>query len=79
MGVKFLAQGNNSSRMPQLGIEPGAFRLPGRCPDSLLLPPYFALIGSMQKSTLIKKFQHSMVCQGVVAIPWISTRRDIKP
>jgi len=25
MAVKFLAQGNNSSRMPQLGIEPGTF------------------------------------------------------
>jgi len=39
MGVKFLAQGNNSSREPQLGIEPGTLQLPGRCPGSLLLLP----------------------------------------
>ena len=39
MGVKFLAQGNNSSRIPQPGIEPGTFQLPSRCPGSLLLPP----------------------------------------
>ena len=35
MGVKFLAQGsaqgNNSSREPQLSIEPGTLQLPGRC------------------------------------------------
>ena len=43
MGVKFLAKGNNSSRMPQLGIKPGTFRLPGRCPGSLLLPPLWQL------------------------------------
>jgi len=30
MGVKFLAHGNNSSRGPQLDIEPGTLRLPGR-------------------------------------------------
>jgi len=42
MGVRFLAQGNNSSRKPQLGIKPGTLRLPGRCPGSLLLPPSFA-------------------------------------
>ena len=41
MGVKFLAQGNNSSRKPQPGIEPGTSRLPGRCPGNLLLPPYY--------------------------------------
>jgi len=35
MGVNFLAQGNNSSRKPQLGIEPGTLRLPGRCLSSL--------------------------------------------
>jgi len=39
MGVKFLAQGNNSSRKPQLDIEPGTLQLLGRCPGSLLLPP----------------------------------------
>jgi len=37
MGVKVLAQGNNSSREPQLGIESGTLQLPGRCPGSLLL------------------------------------------
>jgi len=40
MGVKFLAQGNNSSRKSWPGIEPRTLRLPGRCPGNLLLPPY---------------------------------------
>jgi len=31
MGVKFLVQGNNSSRKPQLGIKPGTLWLPGKC------------------------------------------------
>ena len=45
-GVKFLAQGNNSNRMPQLGIKPGTFRLPGRCPGNLLLPFFIeAVVG----------------------------------
>jgi len=38
MGVKFLAQGNNNSRKPQLGIEPGTLQSLGRFSDSLLLP-----------------------------------------
>ena len=36
IGVKFLAQGNNSSRKPWPSI---TFWLPGRCPGRLLLPP----------------------------------------
>jgi len=39
MGIKFLSQGSNSSRIPQLGIEPGTLRLSGRCPNALLLLP----------------------------------------
>jgi len=39
MGVKFLAQGNNSSKNPQTGIEPGTSQLPGQCLSRLLLPP----------------------------------------
>jgi len=39
MGVKFLAQGNNSSRRPWPSIKPETLRLPGRCPGSVLLPP----------------------------------------
>jgi len=39
MGVKFLSQGNNSSRNPQLGIEPGTSQLPGQLLSRLLLPP----------------------------------------
>ena len=34
MGVKFLAQGNNSNRKPWPGIEPGTLGLPGRCPGN---------------------------------------------
>jgi len=37
MGVKFLSQGNNSSRNPQPGIEPGTSQLPGRGLSKLLL------------------------------------------
>jgi len=35
MGVKFLAKGNNSSRLPQVGIEPGTLVLPCMQADAL--------------------------------------------
>ena len=44
MGVKFLAQGNNRSRMSQPGIESGTFRLPGRYPGNLLLPAFIFIL-----------------------------------
>ena len=36
---KFLAQGNNNTKVAQLGIEPGTFRLPGGCPNHLAMLP----------------------------------------
>ena len=44
MGGRFLAQGNNSSRMLQQGIAPGTLRLPGRCPGNLLLPTWLWVV-----------------------------------
>jgi len=51
MGVKYLAQGNISSRGPQLGIEPGTLQLPGRCPGSFPLPPYISIYKSIEGFT----------------------------
>ena len=36
---KFLAQGNNKTKVAQLGIEPGTFRLPGGHPNHLAMLP----------------------------------------
>ena len=85
MRIKFLAQGNNSSRKPWLGIEPGTLRLPGRCPSNpanvkYKCPSFFIAEQWWIYLQLYYKFTLTcvrvLICTSICTLYWHATKKS---
>jgi len=61
-GVKLLAQGNNNTTVAWLGIEPGTFQLPDRCPNHLAKLPHAHTHARMHRRTHTNTHIRTHVC-----------------